>query len=126
MIFSLAFLSSLIADLITKKLFPVMVMNKGVAFGWWPASSWLLPVGMVIISLAVFFWWRKNKQVLPAWLVGVFLGAASGNIFDRIMFGAVRDIWCWPGGICNNFADIVINLSLLTALLLLFRKKHFH
>ncbi len=75
----------------------VMVWNRGVSYGLFPASG---PGGtalLVTFSLAAVgglgFWlWRSGRRTLCVGL-GLIIGGALGNLIDRLVYGAVADFF---------------------------------
>ena len=73
----------------------------------------ILTIFLIALVLVLFSFfrttWQKNQ--LGA---GLFFGGAVANIFDRILFGSVRDWILIPATqIQNNIADIAIFLSVV-------------
>jgi signal peptidase II len=75
----------------------VMVWNKGVSFGLFPADSAAGRVFLICFSIAVVtalaFWLSRNKDRLTAIGIGLVIGGALGNVLDRARFGAVADFF---------------------------------
>ena len=102
----------------------VMAWNTGVNFGLLGdyGGRWVLVAFAVVFSLAVAVWVRnKRGWVLPI-AIGVAVGGALGNAFDRIVYGAVADylnMSCC--GIRNpwsfNVADIFVFCGMILAAL---------
>ena len=75
----------------------VMVWNRGVSYGLFPASG---PAGTALLatfSLAAVaglgFWlWRSSRRILCVGL-GLIIGGALGNLIDRLVYGAVADFF---------------------------------
>jgi signal peptidase II len=75
----------------------VMVWNKGVSYGLFPASS---PWGTAFLALfssiavvALGWWmWRAARPALAIGL-GLVIGGALGNLIDRLVYGAVADFF---------------------------------
>jgi signal peptidase II len=73
----------------------VMVWNRGVSFGFMSASDdfgrWALVVMNLIIVGVLIYWLRSAKTSWLASAIGLVIGGAFGNIYDRVKFGAVAD-----------------------------------
>lgn len=97
-----------------------MVWNSGISFGLFKGESWIGVAVLSLLSLAVasgfFIWiWRSATPFL-AIALGLVVGGALGNIFDRIAYGAVVDFldftdlyfpWVF------NVADASINIGVV-------------
>ena len=98
----------------------VMVWNTGVSFGLFSGNaSWVLIVFTGAITAGLGVWLlRADGCWLPVALTLV-VGGATGNLIDRVRYGAVADFldfhaagWHWPA---FNIADgaITIGASML-------------
>lgn len=145
-----AFLIALALDVLTKHLInanlsysdriPVIegffylthVRNTGAAFGFFrdapPALRLTFFVGVAIVAIAIIVQFLRNLAPgdrLSASALGLILGGAVGNLYDRVRIGEVIDflhvdLWggvSWPD---FNVADscIVVGVSLLALELL--------
>lgn len=109
----------------------VMAWNTGVNFGLLGdyGGRWMLVALAIIFSVAIAIWVRnKPGWVLPL-AVGVAVGGALGNAFDRVVYGAVADylnMSCC--GIRNpysfNVADIFVFCGMVLVAISLERKAH--
>jgi len=75
----------------------VMVWNRGVSFGFLSANDdfgrWAL-VAMNLVIVAVLLYWLKSaKNIMLSSAIGLVIGGAFGNIYDRVKFGAVADFF---------------------------------
>ncbi len=74
-----------------------MVWNRGVSFGMLQADSpygRMALIGFTLaISVSVLVWLWRNDDILSAIALGGILGGALGNIYDRLMYGAVVDFF---------------------------------
>lgn len=75
----------------------VMVWNRGVSFGFLSANGdfgrWAL-IGLNLIIVGVLIYWLKSaKNFLLSAAIGLVIGGAFGNIYDRVKFGAVADFF---------------------------------
>lgn len=69
------------------------VVNPGIFFGT-PAShavSLFLPLGMIVVSLGLYWIFRRSKSAVLNIGTGLFIGGSLGNLLDRIVQGHVTD-----------------------------------
>jgi signal peptidase II len=85
-----------------------LVWNKGVSFGLFAQ----MPAVM-----ALLVWMRRATHSLTRLALGCIVGGATGNIIDRIRYGAVTDFldfhwrhWHWPA---FNLADSAIFIGVV-------------
>ncbi|MBT5073555.1 MAG: signal peptidase II [Kordiimonadaceae bacterium] len=75
----------------------VMVWNRGVSFGFLSAEGdfgrWALVVLNLIIVAVLIYWLKSAKNFLLSGAIGLVIGGAFGNIYDRVKFGAVADFF---------------------------------
>ena len=101
----------------------VMVHNTGVSFGLLqsdsPAMPWILSTVSGAIVVVLVLWLRRVRGRLLAAGMGLVIGGAASNVFDRLSVGAVADFfdlhlasYHWPA---FNLADsaIVIGVAIL-------------
>ncbi len=73
----------------------------------------LLLLTAAILPAVILLAWHERTQPAPLWALGLVLGGAAGNLYDRVAFGAVRDFldlgW-WP---VFNLADSAIVAGVL-------------
>ena len=130
------FVAILVLDLVTKYIFDgmfevgsgvtaipylfniVIVHNMGAAWGIFSGNQ----VGLIILSLAILvvFIWYFVKEERKSWLFSIsiaFLVAGCvGNLFDRIVFGYVRDFIqfaFWQSFPVFNFADVFLTVGVI-------------
>lgn len=96
----------------------VMSWNFGVNFGLFASNSEYVRWGLIgfsaIVSLALLIWALRFKPHMPFAIgIGLVVGGALGNAYDRLVYGAVADflnVTCC--GFRNpwafNIADIAI------------------
>lgn len=97
----------------------VMVWNKGISFGMLAEQDVpyaLIALSTVIIILLSGWLWRTSSPFVAAAL-GMVIGGATGNIVDRLRFGAVADFfdfhiasYHWPA---FNIADSAIFIGVV-------------
>ena len=98
-------------------------LNTGSAFGLFAGFTNLLVVASIIgIVFILFVFLKQNNSVI--WLrlsLGLIVGGALGNLFDRVKDGAVVDLisvgW-WPAfNIADSSISVGMCLLLVTMLL---------
>jgi len=101
------------------------VVNTGVAWGLlgkWPQV--VLILGLCAAALVLYYFYRHSANSrLEACVMGMLLGAAAGNMTDRLLAGHVRDYldftlfgFSWP---TFNLADTFLCLGAGILLILL-------
>jgi signal peptidase II len=98
--------------------------NRGGVFGLWQGSGAWLVFGIVASVAVIYFAHRRDARAVVLQLaLGLVLGGALGNLYDRVTFGFVRDFidvtyWQgkhWPAfnvadsGICVGAAYLAIH-----------------
>jgi signal peptidase II len=102
----------------------VMVWNKGVSYGWFPATG---PLGTALLALfstaavaALGWWlWQAGRNSLTIGL-GLVIGGALGNLVDRLVYGQVADFFHFHGlgydWYVFNVADAAITFGVIALL----------
>ena len=101
--------------------------NTGTAFGLLPNQTlFLIFASIIAIGFLVYFYraYALPRPILRL-AIGLQLGGAFGNLFDRVAFGAVTDfidVGWWP---IFNIADssICVGMATLIIVLLLFDRR---
>lgn len=94
----------------------VLSYNKGISLGifssYFENSSTILSFATSLVVGFLFVWMLYAKTHVQTMAIGLIVGGAAGNIFDRMRQGAVTDFidlhlgsWHWP---TFNGADIAI------------------
>lgn len=77
-----------------------LTKNLGAVFGI-AQGGWLFFIVITFIALVVIgtvFWRSPRRARIMHIALGLVLGGAIGNLYDRLMFGAVRDmLYLFPG-----------------------------
>ena len=85
--------------------------NTGIAFALEPPLWFVEGVGVLFV-LGMITWLIWFKPVWWAYLGGmIMMTGAAGNLYDRLVYGAVTDfisVWAWP---VFNVADVCISLG---------------
>jgi signal peptidase II len=78
--------------------------NHGAVFGMGQGRKWLfLFVSVVAIGFLSYLFAVSKRQRFYQFILGMLLAGVLGNMYDRIVFGYVRDMihalpgWKWPG-----------------------------
>ena len=72
----------------------VLVWNKGISYGLLTGLGiWPLVIGQTLICLFLWNWLVNQKNRTVSFFIAVIIGGALGNIADRLIHGAVVDIF---------------------------------
>lgn len=120
-----------------------LTLNTGAIFGLGRGSRWLL-IGLSLMAVVVILWLLPHARASGGWsqvALGLILAGALGNLYDRVRFGAVRDLlylfpgvhlpWglTWPGGITElypwifNIADAALVIGVGAMMIGAYRRK---
>ena len=110
---------------ITSFLNMVMVWNPGVSFGMLQTNKAYVTYGLTImallVSLGFMVWLWRDPKPWRAISIGMIVGGALGNVWDRLRFGAVADFidihvmgYHWPA---FNIADAAITMGIVIILI---------
>lgn len=98
--------------------------NKGVAFSMFaflgPYLKWI-QAGLVIVILLVVF--KEGYIRRYAFPIGLLIGGALGNVYDRFIHEGVVDYVAWHCGFnwaVFNFADIAIDVAVVWLLIMVY------
>jgi len=98
--------------------------NKGVAFSMFaflgPYLKWI-QAGLVLVILFVVFKEEYIKRY--AFPIGLLIGGALGNVYDRFIYEGVVDYVAWHCGFnwaVFNFADIAIDVAVVWLLIMVY------
>lgn len=92
----------------------VPYVNRGALFGWLGGLGVQANTGFALVSLiaavAIVVWVAQRSTASDRWLciaLGLILGGTLGNLYDRALFGGVRDFLHWkvPDWPVFNLAD---------------------
>jgi len=90
-------------------------LNRGVAFSLFAfLGSWLKWLQTGLVGGLFFYFFREGWVRRHPFALGLLLGAALGNLYDRFAQGAVVDYLYWHCGFdfaVFNFADVMIDFS---------------
>ena len=96
--------------------------NTGVAFSMFsslgPYLKWIQLVLIIGIFAYVLYEGYLKRFAFP---IGLLLGAALSNLYDRFLHGGVVDYIAWHCGFnfaVFNYADVMINIAVISILLL--------
>ena len=106
--------------------------NYGVSFGMFTATSMEMRYGLIIvtalIALGVTVWMLRETLRGDILSLGLVLGGAVGNIYDRLTLGYVIDyadlhIGEWRPFAIFNLADVAITFGVLILLARSFKSR---
>lgn len=113
-----------------------LVLNPGAVFGVGPGKRWFF-VAFTMLAIGMAMWafvkWTTPRNLSAHIGLGLVLAGGLGNLYDRLVFGCVRDFlhplpgvmlpfgWSWPSGArevwpwVSNVADalLLIGIGLL-------------
>jgi signal peptidase II len=103
----------------------VMVWNPGVSFGLLQTNKQAVVYGLsamaIAVSIGFVVWLWRDARPIRALTVGLVVGGALGNVWDRLRFGAVIDFidvhvagFHWPA---FNVADSAITIGVIIVLI---------
>jgi len=101
------------------------VENPGAAFGILPNHQLIFLITAVVVVIFIIFYYKQLKPHEGAvkFALGLELGGAMGNLFDRVFFGKVTDFIdfrIWP---VFNVADIAIVTGLVILAWAIYRSQ---
>ena len=102
----------------------VLHYNKGVAFSMFaflgPYLKWIQALFVVGILFVIFKEGYLKRYAFP---VGLLIGGALGNVYDRFVHEGVVDYVAWHCGFnwaVFNFADVAIDVAVVWIVILLY------
>lgn len=98
-----------------------MGWNEGMNFGLFASGSditkWVLIGIGLAFSAALLFWFRNTRKFWLQLSVGLVVGGAIGNIYDRLAYGAVADFLNMSCcGINNPFVFNAADISIFAGI----------
>ena len=98
--------------------------NKGVAFSMLaflgPYLKWIQATLVLVILFVVFKEGYLKRYAFP---VGLLVGGALGNVYDRFLHEGVVDYVAWHCGFnfaVFNFADVAIDIAVVWILIMVY------
>lgn len=119
-----------------------LVLNPGAVFGIGPGKRWFF-VGFTLLALVfgfgMFSMWTGPRDRWAHAGIGLLIGGGLGNLYDRLVYGCVRDFlhplpgWEWPNGwkpmgsseiwpYVSNVADLFLLIGIVILMAHLWRK----
>ena len=102
----------------------VLEYNTGVAFSMFaflgPYLKWIQASLVIVILFVVFKEGYIKRYAFP---IGLLIGGALGNVYDRFIHTGVVDYIAWHCGFnyaVFNFADIAIDVAVVWILILVY------
>lgn len=98
-----------------------LVLNNGTAFGLLKGQNAALAIltALAVLLMTVYILTHKDSNIFMTLALGLVLGGALGNLFDRIRFGCVVDFLdfrIWP---VFNVADSAITIGMIIMAIIL-------
>ena len=102
----------------------VLHYNKGVAFSMFASLGIYLKWIQAMLVAIIFYVVLKEGYIKRyAFPIGLLLGGALGNVYDRFVHEGVVDYVAWHCGFnyaVFNFADVAIDIAVVWLLIMLF------
>jgi len=112
----------------------ILVYNRGVAFSMFSfLAEYLKYIQLALVS-GVLVYIYIIKKLCYAFPVGLLLGGAFSNIYDRFIHGGVVDMFYWHGWpypiagqsgfAVFNFADVMIDVAIIWIVILNYKPQN--
>lgn len=106
-------------------------MNAGISFSLFENGGWALTTAITALVMCLALWLLLDAKMLKTQRICMCmaLGGAIGNLFDRLVYGAVIDFITLPflDLTVFNLADVFITVGAVIALLaMLIEEKRNH
>ena len=102
----------------------VLHYNKGVAFSMLaflgPYLKW---IQLVLVTVILFVIFKERYIERFAFPLGLLVGGALGNVYDRFLHEGVVDYVAWHCGFnfaVFNFADVMIDIAVVWILIMVY------
>jgi signal peptidase II len=98
--------------------------NKGVAFSMFSfVGPYLKWIQSLLITGILFFVFKEGYLKRYAFPVGLLIGGALGNVYDRFVHEGVVDYIAWHCGFnfaVFNYADVAIDLAIVWIIIMVY------
>ena len=122
-----------------------LVLNPGAVFGIGAGKRWffvLFTGGALVFGLYMFAAWTRGRDYAAHAALGLIAAGGLGNLYDRLLYGCVRDFLSflpgvnlpfgltWPGGDArawpwvSNVADAFLIVGVLVLVMYTMRARH--
>ncbi len=96
----------------------VLFWNRGISFGLFQGGDtwrWVLAAISLFVGAVLVYWLSRAPRPYTGVALGLLIGGAIGNVYDRIVHGAVADFFYAHWGEhyfpAFNVADAAINIG---------------
>ncbi len=101
----------------------VLVWNKGISYGLFPQESYIGQILIILVSLIICIWITKfiissEAKYRKITLILILSGATS-NIFDRLIYGAVADLFHFEIASYSWYVFNVADVYIVSGLIIL-------
>ncbi|WP_024954553.1 signal peptidase II [Sulfurospirillum arcachonense] len=106
----------------------ILTYNKGVAFSMLAFLEGNLKYLQLLLISSVVIYLGFNRNIFKPYCLpsGLLLGAGSSNLYDRFIHGGVVDYVYWHKWFefaVFNFADVMVNFSVILILIISLKKN---
>jgi signal peptidase II len=89
------------------------VMNIGISFSWSVPYRLVIPLSLVALG---WFFYLYHYKLFSKIVILLLIAWTLGNLYDRILFGGVRDFLVLPDMFIFNIADVFLSVGMCIAI----------
>jgi signal peptidase II len=93
------------------------VMNMGISFSWQVPYGVVIPLSLIAIWGFIYLYQHKSFSKIAILLLVAW---TLGNLYDRIVYGGVRDFFVMPDMFIFNIADVFLTCGMIVAIYMSF------
>ncbi len=96
------------------------VMNMGISFSRSVSYNIVIPLSFIALC---FFCYYYYKQSFPPMIMILLITWTLWNLYDRLVYGWVRDFIVMPWRFVYNIADVLLSMWVIWAVYILLKHK---